>query len=66
MAACSVDFLCRDDFDAVFTIFDSYHPVANTSEVVEKIAKDKKLYHKWSLCFIVCIATTVTVSITSV
>ena len=40
MAACSEDFLCEDDFDAVLAIFRSYPYGANASETF--------------LCVIVC------------
>ena len=57
MAACSEDFLCGDDFDAVLFIFCSYCYSANASEAVEKITTYEKDYRKWSLCVIVWIAT---------
>ena len=54
MAACSEDFLCGDDFDAVLAIFRSYGYGANAAEAVEKIVTDEKDYSKCSLCFTVC------------
>ena len=50
------DFLCRFGFDAVLAIFRSYGYGTNASEAVEKIAANKKDYHKHSFCFIICIA----------
>ena len=42
MTACSEDFLCGDDFDAVLAIFRSYSYSANGSEGVKKIATDEE------------------------
>ena len=49
MAACSKDFLCGHDFDAVLVIFHCYGYGGNASEAVEKVAIDEKGYHKVSL-----------------
>ena len=57
MAACSEDFLCGDDFDAVLAIYRSYRYGAKASEAVENMAIGEKDYHKCSLCDTVCIAT---------
>ena len=55
MAAFSEDFHSGgDDFKALLAIFCSYDDGASASEAVEKIATEKKDYHKWSLCSIVC------------
>ena len=57
MIACSEDFHCGDDFDAVLALFRSSGYGENISEVVGKITTDEeKDYHKCSLCVIVCIA----------
>ena len=46
MAAFSEDFHSGDDFEALLAIFCSYDDGANASEAVEKIATEKKDYHK--------------------
>ena len=58
MAACSENFLCENDFDAVLAIFCSYCYGAKTSEEIEKAAIDERDYHICSLSVTVCIATT--------
>ena len=50
MAACSEDYLCGDDFNAVLAIFRSSDYGRNASEAVEKITIHKKDYNKCSLC----------------
>ena len=50
MAACSEDFLCGNDFDAVSAIFRSYRYGANAPETVEKIAIGEQDYYRCSLC----------------
>ena len=42
MAACSKDFLCEDDFDAVLTIFRSYRYGANASGAIWEDCKTMK------------------------
>ena len=56
MAACNDHFLCGNDFDAVLALFHSYAYGTNAAEAVEKMATDEKDYHKYSFCFIICIA----------
>ena len=48
----------KDYFDSALALFLLYGYGANASEAVEKIAADKKDYHKFLLCIIVCIVTT--------
>ena len=43
MAACSEDYLCGDDFNAVLAIFRSSDYGRNASEAVEKITYIKKI-----------------------
>lgn len=50
--------LSGDDFDGVLLISRSYRYGATAPEAVEKIATEKKYYHKCSLHVITCIATT--------
>ena len=46
MAACSEDFLCRDEFDAISPNYRSHGYGADTSEANEKIITDEKDYHR--------------------
>ena len=57
IAACSEDFLCREDIDAVLAVFHFYGYGENASEAVEKIDTDEKDYHKHFLRVKVCITT---------
>ena len=52
MAAFSEEFLIQNDFEAVLNTHCCYEYSGNASEAVEKIATDKKDYHKCSLCVI--------------
>ena len=54
MAAFSEEFLSENDIEAVLVSSCCYDYGANASEEFEKIATDKKDYHKCSLCVIVC------------
>ena len=47
------ELLSENDFEAVLVSFCCYDYSANTSEAVQKIATDQKVYHKCSLCVIV-------------
>ena len=57
IAACSEDFCCEDNFDAVLVIFCSENYGENTSQAVHKIIIDENDYDKGSLCVLLCIAT---------
>ena len=57
MAACSEDFHCENNFDAVLVLFCSDHYGENTSQAVHKITIDENDCHKCSLCIILCTAT---------
>lgn len=48
MAACSKDFLCRDNFDATLVIFQCHDYSTNVYEAVAKIVLDENDYRK---CF---------------
>ena len=47
------ELLSENYFEAVLASFCCYDYSANTSEAVQKIATDQKVYHKCSLCVIV-------------
>ena len=50
MAALSEEFLSENDLEAVLNTNCCYEYSGNASEAAEKIATDKKDYHKCSLC----------------
>ena len=49
MGAWSKDFLSEDNFETILVIISCYDYGANSSEVVENIAKYQKDYQKFSL-----------------
>ena len=50
----SEQLLSEKDFEAALATFCCYDSGANAYEAVQKIASDKKHYHKCSSCVIVC------------
>ena len=54
MADISEEFLSENEFKAVLATFCCSDCGLNVLVIVEKIARDQRGYHKYSLCVIVC------------